>query len=88
LLRIAAQAARPTVPPNSLKKLRVPVATAISLLFTLACIAIKLVWNVCPAPIPLKIWYPTSFAFDIVGEIVDKRPHAMAHIANPNHRFS
>lgn len=46
---------RPTVPPKSLRKLRVPVSTAISLLLKLAWIAMKLVWNLWPTPISLKI---------------------------------
>ena len=43
LFKIAAQPASATVPPKSLKKFLVPVATAISFLLTLAWIAIKVV---------------------------------------------
>lgn len=56
LFRIAAHPASATVPPNRRRKFRVPVATAISFRATLACIATKLVWNVWPAPMPLRIW--------------------------------
>lgn len=86
LFMIAALIASATVPPNMRRKLRKPVAMAMSWRATEAWMAMRLVWNVGPAPRPMMTWYPIRWAFGVVGLTVDMRPRPMVHMKKPMRR--